>query len=123
MSLPESAASSVNVRLCHIDDIEPNSAKRFDVAGHRVALVRFDDEVYALGDRCSHADYSLSEGEIDGYEKTIECPKHGSAFSVINGEPDSLPATSPVPTYGVEVTETGDVELIVDSGVSEVSDE
>jgi 3-phenylpropionate/trans-cinnamate dioxygenase ferredoxin subunit len=36
-------------------------------------------------------------------ECEIECPKHGSAFSVKTGEPLTLPATQPVPTYTVRV--------------------
>jgi 3-phenylpropionate/trans-cinnamate dioxygenase ferredoxin subunit len=70
--------------------------------------VRIDDDVYAIGDRCSHADYSLSEGEIDADERTLECWKHGSTFSLETGEPLTLPATQPVPVYTVEVRD-GDV--------------
>ncbi len=91
------------VRVCRLDEIEPDSAKRFDVDGHRLALVRLGDEVFAIGDRCSHADYSLSEGEIDNQEETIECWKHGSSFSLRTGQPGCLPATKPVPVYTVEV--------------------
>ena len=38
-----------------------------------------------------------SEGDVDCDEKLIECWKHGSAFSLETGEPESLPATKPVP--------------------------
>jgi 3-phenylpropionate/trans-cinnamate dioxygenase ferredoxin subunit len=88
---------------CHLDDIKPGSARRVDIGDHRIALVRIGDEVYALGDRCSHADYSLSEGDVWEDEREIECPKHGSTFSLLNGKPQTLPATKPVPTYRVEV--------------------
>ena len=56
-----------------------------------------------IGDRCSHADYSLSEGEIYADEREIECWKHGSTFSLETGEPQSLPATQSVPTYRVHI--------------------
>ena len=36
-------------------------------------------------------------------ELTVECPKHGSTFSLLTGEPQSLPATRPVAVYEVEV--------------------
>jgi 3-phenylpropionate/trans-cinnamate dioxygenase ferredoxin subunit len=88
---------------CRLDDIKPGSARRVDIGDHRIALVRIGDEVYALGDRCSHADYSLSEGDVWEDEREIECPKHGSTFSLLNGKPQTLPATKPVPTYRVEV--------------------
>ena len=92
-----------SLRLCRIDDVKPGEAKRIDIEGHRIALVRIGDDFYAIGDRCSHADYSLSEGEIYEDERTIECWKHGSTFSLETGEPQTLPATKPVPVYEVEV--------------------
>ena len=100
------------VTVCRLDDVEPNSAKRIDVDGHRLAIVRLGDDVYAIGDRCSHADYSLAEGEIDPSEATIECWKHGSTFSVKTGEPDCLPATKPVPSYAVSVSD-GEIKVVL----------
>jgi 3-phenylpropionate/trans-cinnamate dioxygenase ferredoxin subunit len=90
----------------------PGTARRFDVGPHRVALVRIGDHFYAIGDRCSHADYSLSEGEVWAEEREIECWKHGSTFSLLTGEPQTLPATIPVPVYTVRV-EGDDVVLEV----------
>jgi 3-phenylpropionate/trans-cinnamate dioxygenase ferredoxin subunit len=81
------------------------------VAGHRIALVRVEDDFYAIGDRCSHANYSLSEGEVYAEDREIECWKHGSTFSLVTGEPITLPATSPVPTYEVELV--GDDVMVV----------
>ena len=90
-------------RLCSVDELESGTARRFDVGKHRICLVRIDDDFYAIGDRCSHADFSLTEGEIWAEEREIECWKHGSTFSLIDGEPQSLPATKPVPVYDVVV--------------------
>jgi len=66
------------VVLCHKDDLAPGQARRFEVGETRVALVRIGDEFYAVGDRCSHEDYSLAEGEVWEDECEIECPRHGS---------------------------------------------
>jgi 3-phenylpropionate/trans-cinnamate dioxygenase ferredoxin subunit len=100
-------------RICSVDDIEPGTAKKFVVDGVPVAVVRFDGEdFYAIGDTCSHADVSLSEGEVDPGDKHLECWKHGSRFSLETGEPDTLPATRPVPVYTVKV-EGDDVLLEV----------
>ncbi|MGH9278995.1 MAG: non-heme iron oxygenase ferredoxin subunit [Acidimicrobiales bacterium] len=90
-------------RLCKVDEMKPGSARRFDIDDHRIAVVRIGDDFYALGDRCSHADYSLSEGEIWEDELEIECWKHGSTFSLETGKPQTLPATRPVPVYTVRV--------------------
>ena len=91
------------VRLCGRDEVEVNAARRFDIGRHRIALIRIGDDFYAIGDRCTHADYSLSEGEIYPEEREIECWKHGSTFSLVDGQPQSLPAVKPVPVYEVEV--------------------
>jgi 3-phenylpropionate/trans-cinnamate dioxygenase ferredoxin component len=104
-----------SVRVCALDDLTPGSARRFDAEGRRMAVVRIGDDVYAIGDRCSHADYSLAEGEVDAAACTIECWKHGSAFSLRDGEPRTLPATRPVPVYEVEIRD-GDVYVADQSG-------
>lgn len=91
------------VVVCSLDDLDPGTARRFDVAGRSVAVVRIGDDVYAIGDTCSHADVSLSEGEVWCDSKEIECVRHGSAFSLETGEPLTLPATQPVPVYVARV--------------------
>lgn len=91
------------VVLCRRDEIEPGQARRFDVGPHRIAIVRVDDDFYAIGDRCSHEDYSLAEGEVWVDERELECPRHGSTFDLTTGAPCSLPATKPVPVYEVEI--------------------
>jgi len=91
------------VRLCARDELSPGEARRFDVGGLRIALVRIGDDFYAVSDTCSHEDYSLSEGEVLVEECEIECSKHGSMFDLRTGEPRSLPATTPVPVYEVHV--------------------
>lgn len=90
-------------RLCALSDLEKGAARRIDVDRHRLAVIRIDDDVYVIGDTCSHAQISLSEGEVYGDEREIECWKHGSTFSLETGEPQSLPATKAVPTYTTTV--------------------
>jgi 3-phenylpropionate/trans-cinnamate dioxygenase ferredoxin subunit len=90
-------------RVCAVGDVAPDSAKRFDVDGRRLCVVNVNGVYSVIGDECSHQDYSLSEGEVWPDEREIECPKHGSTFSLTTGEPKSLPATKPVPVYAVRV--------------------
>jgi 3-phenylpropionate/trans-cinnamate dioxygenase ferredoxin subunit len=93
------------VVLCKVDELAPGRAKRFDVAGHRLALVRVGDTFHVIDDECSHEDFSLAEGEVLSEDCQIECPKHGSTFDLLTGEPCSLPATQPVAVYAVEVAD------------------
>jgi 3-phenylpropionate/trans-cinnamate dioxygenase ferredoxin subunit len=100
------------VELCRIDELAPGEARRFDAAGLRIALVRIGDEFYAVGDECSHEDYSLSEGLVWDEDCQIECPRHGSTFDLVTGDACSLPATRPVPVYELEVAD-GKVSVVV----------
>ena len=100
------------LRLGAVDELASGEARRFDVEGHRIALVRIEDDFYAIGDRCTHADISLAEGDVDVDDCTLECWKHGSTFSLTTGEPQTLPATKATPVYDVRV-EDGDVMVVV----------
>jgi 3-phenylpropionate/trans-cinnamate dioxygenase ferredoxin subunit len=91
------------VAVCALDDLAPGTARKFDVDGRPVAVVRIGDDVYAIGDTCSHAEVSLSEGEVFADTCEIECIKHGSTFDLKTGEPLTLPATQPVPVYDAVV--------------------
>ncbi len=94
----------------------PQGGTRIEAGGYRLALFRIGNDFYAIGDRCSHAEASLAEGELFDYD--VECPRHGSEFDVRTGRPGSLPATRPVPTYTVRVDE-GVVMVRVDPGAEE----
>ena len=80
-----------------------STARRFDVDGVAVAVARVGDSVYAISDVCSHANVSLATGDVWCDELELECPKHGSAFSLVTGEPSTLPATQPVDVFDASV--------------------
>lgn len=81
--------------------------------GDRVlVVVRIDQDVYVLDDRCSHEEFSLAEGEVDATNATIECARHGAIFDLKDGEPQSFPATRPVARYDVLIRD-GRVEVVV----------
>lgn len=90
---------SAGHRLAALDELADGAAQRFDVDGHRLAVVRIGQQAYVIGDRCTHQDISLAEGDVDVDTCHIECWKHGSSFSLETGVPDVLPATRPVPVY------------------------
>ncbi len=92
----------------HLSDFADSSVRRVDIRDdddveHAVAVIRIGDAFYAIGDRCSHANVSLAEGTLWADECELECPKHGSAFSLLSGEPQSFPATRPVPVHSIDV--------------------
>ncbi len=72
---------------------------RLEKSGHAICVVKIGEEVFAIGDTCSHSEASLAEGEIT--KNGIECWLHGAEFDLRTGEALSMPATSAVPTYTV----------------------
>ncbi|WP_374983605.1 non-heme iron oxygenase ferredoxin subunit [Streptomyces fradiae] len=98
------------VRVCGLSELAEDTPKRVEIDGTPVSVVLTEGEVFAIHDICSHANVSLSEGEVDGC--AIECWLHGSSFDLRTGKPSGLPATRPVPVYPVK-TEGDDVLVSV----------
>ncbi len=107
------ASSVTTVDVAALDDLDDLEGRAVDVAGRKISLVRIGDDVYAIGDTCSHGNFSLSDGIVDEDACTIECPKHGSEFDLRSGEPLTLPAVRPVPAYAVRVV---DGRVLLDVG-------
>ena len=84
-----------------LSELKEEQPVKIDVDGVPVCLVRVGDQVKAIHDTCSHQQWSLSEGLV--YDNTVECSLHGSAFDLDTGQPSSLPALKPVPTFPVAV--------------------
>lgn len=104
---------SEKIALGAVADLPAGRGIRVDFGEHRVAVFRIGDDIYAIGDRCSHAEASLAEGELFGMD--VECPRHGSEFNVQTGEPGSFPATKSVPVYEV-IVEGGQATLVIEDG-------
>jgi 3-phenylpropionate/trans-cinnamate dioxygenase ferredoxin subunit len=97
--------------VAKVDELEPDSMKYVVVAGVPVCVVRTEDGgFHAINDVCTHEDFSLSDGELWGYE--VECPQHGSRFDVRTGVVRGLPAVIPAKVYPVSV-EDGEVYVEV----------
>ena len=84
----------------NLADLTLGKPKRIDVDGVAVCVARVGDEVFAIGDTCSHSDASLSEGDITEYR--IECWLHGAEFDLRTGAALTLPAVEAVPTFDVQ---------------------
>ncbi|GAA2233537.1 MULTISPECIES: non-heme iron oxygenase ferredoxin subunit [Kitasatospora] len=89
------------LRACSLSELHEDVPKRVELNGIPVALVRTEGEVFAINDICSHANVSLSEGEVE--DCRIECWLHGSSFDLRSGKPSGLPATKPVAVYPVKI--------------------
>ena len=82
-------------------ELTPGVPKLVMVDGVPVCVALFEDQVYAIGDTCTHSDASLSEGDVTGFK--IECWLHGAEFDLRTGEALTLPANIPLETYAVSI--------------------
>jgi len=112
MSESETGATSVTdpvveatggfVRVCSVSDLPLVGAVQTEIADVMLAIVRDSaGDIHAIDDTCSHANVSLSEGDVEDGE--IECWLHGSRFDLRSGKPTGLPATSPIAVYPVKI--------------------
>jgi len=90
------------VRVCSVDELPKVGAVQAVVEGKKVAIVRDSaGGIHAIDDTCSHANVSLSEGDVEDGE--IECWLHGSRFDLRSGKPTGLPAITPIAVYPVKL--------------------
>ncbi len=81
--------------------LEQNKPVRLEKNGQSICVTRVGEEVFAIGDTCTHSDASLSEGDITGTR--IECWLHGAEFDLRTGVALTLPAVESVKSYRVRI--------------------
>ena len=91
------------ILACALSDLDDGKPLAVELDELAIVLVRQGDEVHALRDECSHAELSLSEGEVT--KKGLECWLHGSCFDLRTGQPSAPPATEPVDVYPVTIND------------------
>jgi chlorite dismutase/nitrite reductase/ring-hydroxylating ferredoxin subunit len=99
-----------------VEGLADGGAKVVYVGGEQVALFNAGGTIYALANRCSHANGPLAEGTFE--KTTVTCPYHGSQFDLTTGWPLCGPAARPLARYEVRV-EDGQVYLNPASEVPE----
>jgi len=82
--------------------VEGTALQRVRSTGDAVCLVRFNDEISALSDICTHQHFSMSQGDVlsDG---TLQCAWHGARYDCRTGEVRQEPATSPLPVFQIRL--------------------
>ncbi|MCG6956962.1 MAG: non-heme iron oxygenase ferredoxin subunit [Gemmatimonadetes bacterium] len=78
--------------------------------GEQIVLANVDGDVYALLDQCSHEEYPLSDGDLEGTD--LVCMYHGARFDACTGKNKGLPAIRPVRSFPVDIRD-GDVYVEV----------
>ncbi len=83
-------------------DIPSDQGLRVVVNGVPIAIFSVHGELYAIGDTCTHEEFSLADGELVG-DYTVECALHGAQFDIRTGDALCLPATGTAGSYPVWV--------------------
>jgi 3-phenylpropionate/trans-cinnamate dioxygenase ferredoxin subunit len=89
------------IRVAEEGDCPVGELKGVVADGIPIVLANVDDTIYALKDQCSHEEYPLSDGELDGDE--VVCLYHGARFDACSGARKSLPAIRPVRSFPVQL--------------------
>jgi 3-phenylpropionate/trans-cinnamate dioxygenase ferredoxin subunit len=84
------------------DIAEGTVLQRVRNSGDAICLVRYNGEISALSDICTHQHFSMSLGDLldDG---TLQCAWHGARYDCRTGEVKQVPATSPLPVFQVRL--------------------
>ncbi len=93
------------VRVASSGDCPPGALLGVRAGARAIVLANVDGDLYALEDRCSHQDFPLSDGELNG--STLTCIHHGATFDACSGRATGLPALRPVKAFPVEVRDGG----------------
>jgi len=99
------------VKVAKTSDIPPGEVRSFVVDSEVIAICHVDGRFYAIKDKCTHMEYPLSDGILEG--EIITCAYHGAEFNVRSGEALSMPAVEPVETFELKV-EGDDIYVLVE---------
>lgn len=92
------------ITACEASALPDGEALKVEANDRTIALFHLDGEFFALDDRCSHGNASMSEGYIED-DGTVECPLHAARFCLKTGAALCQPATDPIRTYPVAVVD------------------
>lgn len=84
----------------NLSELQGGKPLKVSVGSKDVCVVKVEDEIFAVADICSHAEASLSEGEVNG--EKIECWLHGAEFSLRTGAALNPPATESLEVFNVK---------------------
>lgn len=94
------------IRVCAVADLPEDEGLQVSSVPP-VAVFFAEGDVHCIDDTCTHEDYSLADGWLDGCQ--VECTLHNAKFDLRTGRA-SPPASRPVAVHPVEVV---DAEVFV----------
>ncbi|MGE4482272.1 MAG: 3-phenylpropionate/cinnamic acid dioxygenase ferredoxin subunit [Acidocella sp.] len=101
--------------VCAVAELLPGEARRVEV-DPVVAVFNQDGKFYALADRCTHGEASISDGYVED-DCTVECPIHAAKFCLKTGKALTQPATVDLATFEVNI-DNGNIYVLVPARVA-----
>ena len=92
------------IQVADITDIDINQSQSVNIDEIDILICNTDNGVFAVEDKCSHADIPLCGGQITG--NYITCPVHGAVFDLTDGSVQSPPAFEDLNTFEVKIEGT-----------------
>jgi nitrite reductase/ring-hydroxylating ferredoxin subunit/ectoine hydroxylase-related dioxygenase (phytanoyl-CoA dioxygenase family) len=105
-----------NVFVAALNDVPDGGNRAFEVGGKSILICRARGGIYAVANRCTHADATLEGGVVKG--DYLFCPLHGARFDLRNGNAGGSLTKRPIQTY--PVTLDGE-RILVDLGQGTVA--
>jgi len=98
--------------VAQLDELTDGKGARVAFGDTTVLLVRSGEQVFAIGNRCTHQGAPLDRVRVKAAASppTVTCPAHGSVFGLQDGRVLRGPATKPVERYETRTVE-GSVEI------------
>lgn len=87
--------------VADVADVPAGSAKVVELDGKSILICHSNGGLFAVANRCSHADEPLACGRIRA--GWIACPVHGARFDLETGRAMNPPAKAPIRTYQLRV--------------------
>ncbi|SRR5690554_1584008 len=102
-------AAQAPARAGEVGDFPEGSITGLTLSGKEIVVVCREGEYFAFPDRCTHARFPLSDGELVG--ETIQCIRHGATFNLRTGRP-TLPAIRALKMFETRV-EDGELFVVL----------
>ena len=81
----------------------PGDLAKVTVGGRAIAVAVTGDRAYAFDDACTHAQCSLSGGEVE--DGAVICPCHFAAFDIATGAVRTGPAQTALRCYRTQLVD------------------
>ena len=97
-------AEDTFIPVADVTDIALNQSISVELEDKSILICNTENGVFAVEDRCTHADIPLCGGQIVG--NFISCPVHGAVFDLSDGSVQAPPAFEDLETFEVKIDGT-----------------